>query len=144
MSDKLRFMSAPAVGRHALRSDYVEVYWLPVIGPTSTCVLRTLGSMLAPGQPLTIEADTLAGMMGVGHRDGNNSPFARTLRRLVGFQILSQWDETTWAVPEGIGSISRHQLAALPELLQTLHAIWEEPATADAHPLGVGAIGTRV
>lgn len=75
-----------------LRGDYVEHHWLPVLGPTSTFLLRRIGEGFEYA-PSGFEMDVAetARSLGVSHRGGQNTPFVRAVRRLVAFNV-AHWD----------------------------------------------------
>lgn len=68
------------------RSDYVEAFWLPVLGPSTTFLLRhfTIQLMTSP-DGLELDIEDTARSLGLGERLNQNSPFAahdKALRRL--------------------------------------------------------------
>lgn len=74
---------------HPVHSDYVETYWLPLIGPTSVLLIRRLIQEVA-GHPdgVTVDTARLAHALGLGIRGGANSPLWRTLNRCHRFGVL--------------------------------------------------------
>src|SRR5690606_21533957 len=64
---------------HDPRSPYVERYWLGVLGPTATWLVRRLAERLeAEPEGFDLELGSLAAELGVGHRGGRQAPFLRT------------------------------------------------------------------
>ena len=117
-----------AVGHHPC-SSYVETFWLGVLGPSTTFLLRHLVTTLeaVPDQesyelPLAMTARRL----GLGEKGGRHSPFMRSLARLVQFELAVLEDERTLAVRRRVPPLNRRQLARLPEALQDAHARWQE------------------
>jgi hypothetical protein len=106
---------------HDPRSTYVEMYWLPVLGPSSTWLLRRLASHLEvnPGG-VELDAEELARGLGLGERFGPNAPFARTLKRCVDFE-MAEWRESSFAVRRRLPPLARRHLRRLPESLQDRH-----------------------
>lgn len=106
---------------HDPRSIYVEVFWLPVLGPSTTWLLRRFASHLddAP-EGVELEVDDLARRLGIGERSGPNGPFARTVKRCVDFQ-MAQWQGTSLAVRRYLPPLARRHLRRLPEALQEEH-----------------------
>jgi hypothetical protein len=106
---ELRAWIDPVVEAHGFGplSQYVEVCWLPTLGPTSTLAYRRLGCW-AEAQPEGSEIDDvdLAVSLGLGEGLGRNSLIARSLGRLVRFGV-ARWDGEALAV--------RRALAQLPE-----------------------------
>lgn len=70
----------------APRSMYVEMCWLPTLGPTATLLYRRLGSW-AEHNPdgLTVDMVDLAQSMGLGESLYRNSKLGRAVCRLVRF-----------------------------------------------------------
>lgn len=106
---------------HDARSIYVEKFFLPVIGPTASFVLRRLADLL-DSNPDGIEVDLadLAQQMGLSYRAGNNSPFAKALQRLVMFGLAHQTAHGL-AVRCRIPSVPQRHLNRMPISLQTEH-----------------------
>lgn len=109
------------------RSDYVERYWLGIIGPSTTWLLRHLvdGLERSPGGFELDMAET-AGRIGIGFQGGRNSPFCRTINRLVQFELAREEGAGVIAVRRKVPPLSRRQLMRLPESLQTSHQAWTD------------------
>lgn len=72
---------------HELRSDYVERYWLPTLGPTAYVVLRHCAARLdASPHGATTTLEAVAELVGVG--SGRHQPLVRALRRLERFGFV--------------------------------------------------------
>ncbi|MGO8876350.1 MAG: hypothetical protein ACLQNG_11385 [Acidimicrobiales bacterium] len=107
---------------HDPRSAYVETYWLPVLGPSTTWLLRRFATHLddVPGG-LELDQEDLARALGLGERSGPNAPFARTLKRCVDFD-MAHWRQTSLAVRRYLPPLAGRHLRRLPESLQRRHA----------------------
>jgi hypothetical protein len=108
------------------RSSYVEMYWLGILGPSTTWLLRRLvaGFERAPdGYQLPL-ADT-ARCLGLGDKGGRHSPFMRALTRLVQFD-LAQPRGSELHVRRKVPPLNRRQIVRLPASLQASHSIWQE------------------
>jgi hypothetical protein len=107
---------------HDPRSSYAETYWLPVLGPSTTWLLRRFAAHL-DAMPDGVELDTeeLAKGLGLGERFGPNAPFARTVRRCVDFQ-MAEWRDSSLAVRRHLPPLARRHLRRLSESLQARHA----------------------
>ena len=117
-----------AVGHHPC-SSYVETFWLGVLGPSTTFLLRHLVTTLeavADGESYELPLATTARRLGLGEKGGRHSPFMRSLARLVQFELAILEDERTLAVRRRVPPLNRRQLARLPEALQDAHARWQE------------------
>lgn len=68
-----------AEGRdHDLRSNYVERFWLPVLGPTATLLLRRLAYELDRSpEGFDLSANDMARSLGLGGMAGRHGPFPR-------------------------------------------------------------------
>jgi hypothetical protein len=112
-----------AVG-HDPRSSYVEKFWLGVLGPSTTWLLRRMaaGFEASPaGFDLPL-ADT-ARSLGLGG-EGRHSPFFRALARCCQFEVAMPADDGVLAVRRKLPPLNRRQLARLPESVQAEHEAW--------------------
>ena len=113
---------------HDPRSAYVERFWLGVLGPTSTWLLRRLAAGLdesPAGFDLAL-ADT-ARSLGIGGH-GRSSSFMRTLGRIVQFDLARvdiAGDGVAVAVRRRLPPLTRRHLLRLPESVQAEHAAWQ-------------------
>jgi hypothetical protein len=117
---------------HDPRSAYVETFWLPVLGPSTTWLLRRFASHLddAPAGA-EFEVEDLARRLGIGERSGPNAPFARTVKRCVDFQ-MAEWRGDVLAVRRHLPPLARRHLRRLPEALQEEHNAMLEAAARPA------------
>jgi hypothetical protein len=120
-----------AVGHHPC-SPYVENFWLPVLGPSTTFLMRHLVTSLeaaADGDGFELPLAVTARRLGLGEKGGRHGPFLRSVARLVQFELaeLDEADEhTTLAVRRRVPPLNRRQVVRLPELLQAAHVRWQE------------------
>src|SRR5665213_319698 len=80
----------PVADPHGLHpcSRYVELYWLPIIGPSTTWLLRRLPYGLeVHGDGFDLHLPETARSLGLGDKMGKNSPFRRALARLITFEL---------------------------------------------------------
>jgi len=106
------------------RSRYVEVFWLGVLGPTATWLLRRLvaGLERSPdGYELDLHATAQA--MGLSYTSGRASPFSKALQRCVMFGLAHPIDGGL-AVRRRVPPISFRHLRRMPESVQAAHADW--------------------
>lgn len=106
-------------------SRYVELYWLGIIGPSTTWLLRRLSYGLdvhAGGFDLPL-AET-ARSLGLGERMGKNSPFRRALQRLCTFELARPHGPGGLAVRTRIPPLPLRHLSRLPAALQASHRRW--------------------
>lgn len=114
---------------HDPRSSYVEQFWLGILGPSTTWLLRRLAAGL-DRSPAGYELDlaTTARELGLGQRGGRHSPFARALTRLVTFEVAQQPAEGILAVRRRVAPLNRRQVQRLPATLQAEHQSLQDAA----------------
>ena len=140
----------PVVDRrgHDPRSAYVEQFWLSVLGPTATWLLRRLAAGFddhPEGYDLDVEA--MARSLGLSVAKGMASPFAKALQRCVMFGVANRLTDS-WVVRRRVPSISQRHLLRLPSALQTAHEQWTRTTVRldvleRAHTLAHGDAGGR-
>jgi len=108
------------------RSTYVEHFWLPVLGPTATWLLRRLVARLGAYDAVDVDRAEIALALGVGARDGRNSPFGRALGRCVSFEVARWRGRDELAVRTHLPPLPRRHLIRLPLALQELHRSWTD------------------
>jgi hypothetical protein len=141
---------------HDPRSLYVEMFLLPTLGPTTLLLARHLAQRFdeAPeGFSLDLMETSLA--LGLGPREGANSPVARALVRLAQFDLArcqpaseprtaapaptaagdpddppSEW--SVWQVRQAFPPVNRRHLKRLPPSLQTSLSSWTAVHLVDA------------
>jgi hypothetical protein len=107
---------------HDPRSSYVELYWLPVLGPSTTWLLRRFAACFDEHPAgFDIEVEELARWLGIGERFGANAPFARTIKRCVDFQ-MAEWRPESLAVRRWLPPLAGRHLRRLPQSLRDRHA----------------------
>jgi hypothetical protein len=123
-----------AVG-HDPRSAYVEQFWLSVLGPSTTWLIRRIAAGLEAnpaGFPLDLAS--MARELGVGHMGGRHSPFVRALGRVCQFELAQLDDDGRLHVRRKLPPLNRRQIERLPESLQADHARWvSEQLEVPAH-----------
>lgn len=126
---------------HAPRSTYVERFWLSILGPTATWLVRHLDARLeSGGGTATVDLGATAEALGLGGGTGRNSPVVRSLARCHQFGIVR--GSTGRGLSEGIAvrralpPLTRHQISRLPLAVQAEHDAWQaterDAATLDA------------
>jgi hypothetical protein len=117
----------PVADPHGLHpcSRYVELYWLPVIGPSTTWLLRRLSYGLeVHGDGFELDLSETARSLGLGERMGKNSPFRRALQRLCTFELARAHGPDALAIRAHIPPLPLRHLSRLPESLQSSHRRW--------------------
>ena len=103
-------------------SVFIELFWLPVLGPSATVLFRRLGLLLA-GSPdgMTVEMDELGRELGLGSSESRHAPLPRAISRLVRFGLARRLGSGQLAVRRAVGPLSQHLLNALPAAIQESH-----------------------
>ena len=110
---------------HDPRSPYVERFWLSVLGPSATWLLRRLAAGLETA-PAGFDLDLaeVASELGLGHRSGPQAPFLRTIERCCRFGAAALVDESTLRVRRKLPPLSRVQVERLAPHLRASHEQW--------------------
>ncbi len=110
---------------------YVELFWLPVLGPSATLLLRRLASGLRtnPGG-YDLELDLAARALGLGAAGGRRSPFRRAILRCTRYGAARHLGDDRLAVRRRLSALPSRHLRRLPAPLQAQHRRWEAAAAA--------------
>jgi hypothetical protein len=124
----------------ALRSDYVERFWLPLLGPTTTLLLRLVGEgfALSP-QGFACPAVEVASRLGLGASQGRHSSLARSLARARFFGFMRSARNDRIHARRYLPRLDAHQVQRLTGSLQQEHRAW---TTRSAPPVSM-ARGAR-
>jgi hypothetical protein len=109
------------------RSTYAENFWLGILGPSTTWLMRRMVAGLED-QPEGYEmrlAET-ARSLGLGERGGRHSPFLRAVTRTIQFELARPEDDGALAIRRKLPPLNRRQVLRLPPALQSAHARWQE------------------
>jgi hypothetical protein len=103
------------------RSMYVEVCYLPVLGPTATWLYRRLGSWVEfHPEGLAVDLIDLSVGLGLGEGLGRNSLIARSLGRLARFGAVD-WRGDFLAVRRALAPLPERHLSRLNYTARRLH-----------------------
>jgi hypothetical protein len=117
------------------RSAYVELFWLGILGPTSTWLLRRLVTGLdAYPDGYELDLAETANALGLSLTAGIHSPFGKALNRCIMFGVAHEGPRGI-AVRRQIPPLAVRQLRKLPPHLQVAHADWVQRRRADEHSL---------
>jgi hypothetical protein len=101
------------------------LYWLGIIGPSTTWLLRRLNYGLeVHGEGYDLHLPETARSLGLGDKMGKNSPFRRALARLITFELARAQGPSELAVRSRIPPLPLRHLSRLPESLQRSHRRW--------------------
>ncbi len=130
------------------RSSYVERYWLPMLGPSTTWLVRHLAAGLERSpEGYDCDLHDVATSLGIGNRHGRHSPFARALDRAGRFGLL-RLAEAPDVLPrpaqrapadEPAGQRSATRAAAHPRGTRRSRARRRRVAPPTRSPAGAGA-----
>lgn len=147
MSETIRVLPLPdpvidTLG-HDPRAPYFERFWLPTLGPTAFLLIRHMAHRF-DGSPegFTLDLPETSRCLGLGERHGPNSPMARSLGRIVQFDLAVQHDDETLAVRRHIPPINRRHVRRLPPSAQEEHDAWVRAHLAET-PLAVARRNAR-
>jgi hypothetical protein len=106
------------------RSQYVELFWLNVLGPTATWLMRRMvtGLDVYPGG-YELDLRETAGALGLSYSPGTSNPFIRALNRCVLFGA-AQPISGGLAVRRRLPPVTTRHLQRMPEHLRRAHASW--------------------
>ena len=122
---------------HDPRSEYVERFWLPTLGPTSLLLLRRLATGLDRNpEGISVDVAEFSQALGLGLREGKSSPLARSLDRLTQFDLACTTGTDEYAVRRNVPPVNRRHIRRLPDRLQDEHRIWTE-AQLEEPPLAM-------
>jgi hypothetical protein len=109
---------------HDPRGTYTERFWLSVIGPTATWIMRRFADLFDESpEGFTLDLEHTATTMGLSFQRGTASPFGKALNRCVMFGLAHPLSDG-FAVRRRLPSIAQRHLARLPDDVQAEHAEW--------------------
>jgi hypothetical protein len=112
---------------HDPRSAYVERFWLGILGPSTTWLLRYLANGLdASPEGFDLDLAAAAQALGLGSKGGRHSPFMRALTRCCQFDVAEARPEGILAVRRKLPPLNRRQILRLPAELAAAHQAWQE------------------
>jgi hypothetical protein len=107
---------------HDPRSLYVERFWVGVIGPTCTLLLRQLASRFeAEPEGFSLDVASCARSLGLGGGLGKQAPFGRAVSRCCQFGLAQRFGTDGVVVRRKMPPLVRHQLLRLPLSVQEDH-----------------------
>ncbi len=109
------------------RSAYVESYWLGILGPSTTWLLRRLVAGLDRSpEGFELPLAETARQLGLGDRGGRHSPFLRAVARTIQFDLAQPQSDGVLAVRRRVPPLNRRQVQRLSPALQEAHQRWQE------------------
>ena len=113
---------------YPIDDPYVEMFWLPILGPTATWLARRLASgLLHQPDGYICDMSELAQALGVTYTQGRHNPFARALHRCSMFgvsQCISLQPHYAISVRTVLPQLPQRHVARLPSPLRIAHQDW--------------------
>jgi hypothetical protein len=110
---------------HHSLSVYVELFWLPTLGPSATWLLRRSAVfLLGSDEEFTLDFDWLATSLGLGRGDARHAPLPRAIDRCVRFDLAQRLDDDHLAIRTEVPALPDRHVARLDPLTQELHRTW--------------------
>jgi hypothetical protein len=108
-------------------SPYVDLFWLPVLGPSATALLKIVNIhfLLRPDN-CAFGHDILSAVLGLGAGSSRNAPLPRAINRCVRFGLAKRTGSDSIAMRRFVSPISQHHLSRLPPVLQDRHSVFLE------------------
>ena len=121
----------PGRGHHP-RSPYVELFWLGVLGPSATWLIRRLALRLeeAP-EGVLIDTAEIASEIGLGGRQALQSAFDRAFERCCRFGLMQRGRHNTLFVRTRLPDLTARMAERLPPRLRVLHDVWRRQPGSD-------------
>ena len=112
---------------HDPRSAYVERFWLGILGPSTTWLIRYLANRLdASPEGFDLDLVATAQALGLGSKGGRHSPFMRALSRCCQFDVAEARPDGILAVRRKLPPLTRRQILRLSPELVAAHQAWQE------------------
>ena len=117
---------------HHPRSPYVELFWLGVLGPSSTWLIRRLALRLeeAPSGVLVNTAE-IAGEIGLGGRQALQTAFERAFERCCRFGLMQRGRHNSLFVRVRLPDLTARMAERLPPQLRVAHDVWRRHPASD-------------
>lgn len=123
------------------RHPYFEFCYLPVLGPSSTWLVRRLVAGLEQRpEGFDVELVELARDLGLGDGTGRSAPLRRTLDRVVRFGLARWVDDQTYQVRRKVAPLTARQLERLGPVPAAVHRRFTEERVARRNPLLTAAL----
>jgi hypothetical protein len=105
---------------YPMDAEYVETFWLPIIGPTATWLARRLAQIAANDAPTPVPLVPLAAAIGISDAKlGKNDTISKAITRLRVFGIV-RFDGDTLEARTHLAGLTYMQAQRLPRHLRAL------------------------
>ena len=124
---------------HHPRSPYVELFWLGVLGPSATWLIRRLALRLEESpEGVVVNTAEIAGEIGLGGRQALQSAFERAFERCCRFGLMQRGRHNTLFVRTRLPDLTARMAERLPSRLRVLHDVWRRRPGSD--PVEIDAL----
>ncbi|KJF18371.1 MULTISPECIES: hypothetical protein [Acidithrix] len=104
------------------RTNYVEYFWLPILGPSCIFLLRRMAYAFdLSGDFREMSLHTISYEIGLGSPKGFSSSITRTVNRCIQFDMAKLLPNGQLAFRRSLPPLSQRQLNRLPIRLQEVH-----------------------
>ena len=125
------------------RSPYVERFWLGIVGPSVTWLIRRIAAGFdASPDGFEMPLGETARALGLGDPGGRNSAFFRTLSRMIQFDLARVSGSAELEVMRRLPPLNRRQAGRLTPELQEAHERWLA-STLEAPPAEIARRRSR-
>ena len=132
-------------GGHHPRSPYVELFWLGVLGPSATWLIRRLAMRLEEEpEGYFMSTAEIAGEIGLGSRQALQSAFDRAFERCCRFGLMQRGRHNTLFVRTRLPDLTSRMAERLPPRLRTTHDRWHRSRHSGPHGADVPARARRL
>jgi hypothetical protein len=108
------------------RSAYVERFWLGILGPSTTWLMRRFAAAFdSEPDGFDLPLSDTARALGLGDKGGRHSPFVRALWRCCQFDLARVSDSGVLEVRRRVPPLNRRQVLRLSEPLRAAHEAWQ-------------------
>jgi hypothetical protein len=115
------------------RSHYVETFWLPVLGPSATWLLRRIADGLeTEPDGFDLDLDRMGRRLGINASDRTNSPMRLALDRCLRYGLARRTATNSLSVRRFVPYLPRRALLRLPTFIQEMHQTWPTADGDDA------------
>lgn len=117
------------------RGEYLERFWLGVVGPSVVLLVRRFARGLAEHpHGFVVSLSDTARAIGLSGGTSRNSQISRTVERACMFRLLRRTAADTIEVRTHVPLLTHRQLQRLPLAVRTSHQAWLEQTAAPGPP----------
>jgi hypothetical protein len=135
----------PVIEAHGYPPDHPVTTWgyAPILGPSATLLYLHLGAIVeASTGPVTVDAADLMAGIGIGRGLARNSPAARTVGRLVAFDVIRR-NRAIIAVRRALPPLTEGRRRRLPGGALAIYQHLVSPAAAQP-PAGSQPLSAQI